>query len=572
MKAIINIGSSGGGGHEIQNASGTELTQRDNLQFGGYLKTSDDSTNDKTVVSYAPTEITWDAWNALTTEQKRGTKWLITNVTPTYTYTINITASSSELYNQTIVVTAGGEEVTELTFSNAGSATFETNDAELYTFSVTLDGITYSSDVDVQSGTVSYDVTIYYFPNGKTITPTDDIPTWLACGGRDEEYTTLGQVLADSTCLSALMADSNAVDYLVRSKKWCGTGLVPTMTSATIPSGEVICTSVDGTYPAWKAFDGDDTTPARASSTDVSSGAYIGYIFADAVQCDSVKIKSSNSANTNTLRVEVSDDGSTWTSVSSNVTTVYNTVQTISLTTSGKHRYYRLYQVSSNGANSFAFYTIQFYSENICDNSSAMSYVGLNNYASNTLLSDSTWCAAICNSTYFESVLNVKVSTMTSNTTPSGAVITRSGVRDNEESWKAFDGNDNTYWLSQAVTPAQGLSGAWIQCEFETPIKIKKLYASIGLSTTTSAEPYFACKLLASNVDNDWNNATVLYDETVNSTNALDKTSRGIASSALNNDNAYKYLRLHVYRTYTSLVYTVNFYDWTTQFYGRADV
>lgn len=42
--------SGGGSGHAIENASGTELTQRDTLQFGEGFKVTDDSTNEKTVV------------------------------------------------------------------------------------------------------------------------------------------------------------------------------------------------------------------------------------------------------------------------------------------------------------------------------------------------------------------------------------------------------------------------------------------------------------------------------------------------------------------------------------------
>ena len=72
--------SAGGAGHDIQDKDDTTLTKRSNLKFGGYLNTTDDSTNDASVVSDAPTEITWDEYNALTTAQKEGTKWLVTNV------------------------------------------------------------------------------------------------------------------------------------------------------------------------------------------------------------------------------------------------------------------------------------------------------------------------------------------------------------------------------------------------------------------------------------------------------------------------------------------------------------
>lgn len=52
----VNGGVSGGSGHTIEDPEGTELTQRDTLQFGGDLEVSDDDENEKTVV--APHELT----------------------------------------------------------------------------------------------------------------------------------------------------------------------------------------------------------------------------------------------------------------------------------------------------------------------------------------------------------------------------------------------------------------------------------------------------------------------------------------------------------------------------------
>ena len=43
--------SEGGGGHTIEDSEGTDLTQRDTLQFGEGFKAEDDSTNEKTVIS-----------------------------------------------------------------------------------------------------------------------------------------------------------------------------------------------------------------------------------------------------------------------------------------------------------------------------------------------------------------------------------------------------------------------------------------------------------------------------------------------------------------------------------------
>ncbi len=67
-------------GHIIEDADETALTQRDTLRFGGYLNAADDSEDEVSFISDAPTEITWDNYNNLTPAQKEGTKWLITNV------------------------------------------------------------------------------------------------------------------------------------------------------------------------------------------------------------------------------------------------------------------------------------------------------------------------------------------------------------------------------------------------------------------------------------------------------------------------------------------------------------
>ena len=69
-----------GGGHKIEDANGTQLAQRETLQFSGYLKTTDENLNERTVVDDSPETITWANWKTLTDEQKAGKKWLITNI------------------------------------------------------------------------------------------------------------------------------------------------------------------------------------------------------------------------------------------------------------------------------------------------------------------------------------------------------------------------------------------------------------------------------------------------------------------------------------------------------------
>lgn len=145
-------------------------------------------------------------------------------------------------------------------------------------------------------------------PDGKTVTPTDDVSILLACAGRTETYTTISALLADATALAGVINSNNAIDYLVRS-----------------------------------------TT----------------------------------------------------------------------------------------------------FASDVCANQGAMTDIGASNYASNTLLANNTWLTAICGSMYFESVLNVKVPVMTSDTTPSGICSASSvNVSGTTPAWKAFDGDDSTIWGS----------------------------------------------------------------------------------------------------------------------------
>ena len=170
-----------------------------------------------------------------------------------------------------------------------------------------------------------YEVTLV--PNGSTVTPTDDIQTWLKCANLNKSYTTISQVLADTNTLSVLISDNNASDYLARS--------------------------------------------------------------------------------------------TTWTS-------------------------------------------------DVCSNESAMTYIGLNDYCARKLLSDSTWLEAICNSEYFEEVLNVKVPTMTSNTTPYGEASVNNYYMQNE-AYKAFDNNAETAWSTGA-----GITSGWIYYKFPKPVIVNQ--------------------------------------------------------------------------------------------------
>ena len=59
-------------------------------------------------------------------------------------------------------------------------------------------------------------------PDGAVVTPINDITTWLKTGGISKQYsyTTIEQVIADSTCTESLMNNENAMKYLTRSTEF----------------------------------------------------------------------------------------------------------------------------------------------------------------------------------------------------------------------------------------------------------------------------------------------------------------------------------------------------------------
>lgn len=75
----VQDGGGVGGGHVIEDAAGNEMAQEDNLQFGGYLRTSDDAQNGRTVVTDEPELVEWSTWITKSAAEKQGHHWKITN-------------------------------------------------------------------------------------------------------------------------------------------------------------------------------------------------------------------------------------------------------------------------------------------------------------------------------------------------------------------------------------------------------------------------------------------------------------------------------------------------------------
>ena len=191
-----------------------------------------------------------------------------------------------------------------------------------------------------------------------------------------------------------------------------------------------------------------------------------------------------------------------------------------------------------------------------CSNQTAMSYIGLNNYCANTLLANNAWLNAICNSSYFESVLNVKVPTMTDDTHPSGEVIVN-GNYSAVSSWapyKAFD-NDNTTAFGM-----YGYASSYIGYGFITPIKCLMAtvtYRGYGFFDSTSVI------IKGSNDKTNWN--VLLNNEPIIRT-------EGVTTKLIcNAHDAYKYITMWLGTdSYNSSGYVFSIFE--VQFYGRNDL
>jgi hypothetical protein len=164
-----------------------------------------------------------------------------------------------------------------------------------------------------------------------------------------------------------------------------------------------------------------------------------------------------------------------------------------------------------------------------------MSLIGANNYCADAVLADSTWLNAIADSAYMESVLNVKVPTLSDN---DGCVGTSSLP------YKAFDNDDTTF----ATCPPDSSIGY----NFGKDVKIYYVFTK-----TLDA--------LKANItySEDNSNYLIAYQDIINtSTKGADVSS----SAILTTTHSAQYWSIQFTST------EGNALGRTIQFYGREDV
>lgn len=187
------------------------------------------------------------------------------------------------------------------------------------------------------------------------------------------------------------------------------------------------------------------------------------------------------------------------------------------------------------------------WANSVTANSTAMTYISANNYCANKLLANSTWRNAICNSTYFESILNVKVPTMTSNTTPSGEAFSTSSYDSRYVAYKAFNA-DSTGWLPSSYTTSEKIG-----YRFSQSIKVYK----ITIKRISSAAYTPSCDIKGSNDGSTWSSSLGSFSGSKNANQTY--------SVIINPSTSY--LRYAIEGTFGTAGADEGF---KVQFYGRA--
>ena len=137
-------------------------------------------------------------------------------------YTVNFECASGYI-GQTITMKQSGQDNVSGIVGSDGKLTLYpmySGEWECSCYS-SVTGTTTIKTIDLSYWGVQPTVTFEDTPNGATVTPTDDVQTWLHCANVwNKSYTTISEVVADTTTLNILISDNNASDYLARSTTW----------------------------------------------------------------------------------------------------------------------------------------------------------------------------------------------------------------------------------------------------------------------------------------------------------------------------------------------------------------
>ncbi len=287
---------------------------------------------------------------------------------------IHINVTYDDSFVGSVFHLTNGDKVYNKTATSAGGTlSWIVNEEGDWTVWVSVGGTRFELAFNnVQHGQ-TYSDKMYAILDGATALPINDISKWLMCSVDtvSVKYTTLAQVLADTTVLNTLLGNENANKYLIRStgfatdccanedfmtylglkddalvyqflndETWLNaicnsqyfesilTKSVPVMTSDTSPQGRAFATDTYSTNNPYKAFDKDTGTRWLSNTTVANSvDLGIGYIFVEPIICKLFKFTISSNAPISEIQytIQGSNDGSNWTDLTEKFTDVPKT-------------------------------------------------------------------------------------------------------------------------------------------------------------------------------------------------------------------------------------------------------
>ena len=252
-------------------------------------------------------------------------------------------------------------------------------------------------------------------PDGAVVTPVNDITTWLKTGGISNQYsyTTIEQVIADSTCTQSLMNNENAMKYLARSTEFADaicaskttmtylgqsayvdntvlnsdiwvetisnsvymynvlTDLVPSMTGYTSPSGRCYASNeYDSSKVAWHLYDKKFTPNVDLTgwsfNANVDLQRWNAYEFDSAVRVIMCRVVGWNNLTWTpaSFNIEASNDGENWIILLNNATSPRNTTfipVDYVIQNKNKYKYYRYHVTGIGGGVDCATSELMYY-------------------------------------------------------------------------------------------------------------------------------------------------------------------------------------------------------------------
>lgn len=441
---------------------------------------------------------------------------------------------------------------------------FSIPESGTYTVSCTVDGNTYSTEVEVN---LELETILEYGFSW---------PRWVTYGGLDPtDYEDLEDVFDDEAAVRQLMLVHDSADYLIEkitddidvlddfvandtAMKWLGlcdyvcdgivaiTGAeakllastywerylkdhVPTMTSNSAPYGTISASTADSSYPSWRAFDGNDTagwvgTTGATSSTPQTEN--IQYKFVNPICVKKIRLVPSNTSatrRTDKIRFYGSNDNSTWTPITEEITP----------DTAVTPEYYEV------------------------ENDTYYLYL-------KAIVTSSGYQAGVRELQFYGRSLNVSVPVMTTNTAPYGVASSSSDYNTIMVAWKTFDGtnsNSNDAWRSAS----NQVENSYLMYKSSTPFVVK----AVAIRNRNDSSNIFAfntCKIQGSNDGfvNDIHDVTDVLT-------TQNKNYNQWSHYAINNSTAYKDYRILVLTSWNyngSSIDSANVAIGQLQFYG----